>query len=34
MKANKDFWQSFAMCLAAWCVLLGSTWLVSVVFNS
>lgn len=30
---NKDFWRSFAMCLAAWCLFLGTTWFVSVVFN-
>lgn len=30
---NKDFWQSFAMCVVAWCVCLGAIWVVAVVFN-
>lgn len=33
MKLNKDFWQSLAMCSAAWCVLLAAIWFVRVVFN-
>lgn len=30
---NKDFWQSFAMCTAAWCVFFGAIWFAAVVFN-
>ena len=31
---NKDFWQSFAMCAAAWCVFFAAIWGADIVFNS
>lgn len=30
---NKDFWQSFTVCLAAWCVCVAAIWFAAVVFN-